>query len=212
MLLKLKLLVDIQNIKIARQVLDGKMPGELWRHVELAVIRSPLSNEFQKKSNQSLVAVEETLRRHVMQLARILNNINEQVIYGILYADEYLSTQPAMCSPDSIEEMQLALQYCYAAWWQMEGVLELLQSARTIAGKDSAGEIDDMMGTATFHSNPGSSRTKEELLEDVSLNRLWGYLDWAVEDAGSLDAARPSEVHMQRLRALADSEDEDDED
>ncbi|KAK5946507.1 hypothetical protein PMZ80_000650 [Knufia obscura] len=209
MLLKLKLLVDIQNIKLSRRVLVDKMPPELWRHVELAVIRSPLSERFRNQTSRRLVAIEETLRRHVMQLARTLDNTNEHFIYGVLYADKYLSTRPGMYSPGSIEEMQLGLQYSFAAWWQTEGVLELLHSARTIAGKDSADEIDGMMGTSTFQSNDGSSRAKEELLEDVSINRLWGYLDWAVEDAGSLNAERPSDAHMKRLRSLIYSEDED---
>ena len=63
-----------------------------------------------------------------------------------------------------------------------------------------------MMATTSFKMNSGSTRTKEELLDDVSCNGLWEYLEWAVEDAGSLDAERRSEWHMERIRAYNGSE------
>ena len=97
--------------------------------------------------------------------------------------------------------MQLLLQYSYAAWWEHEVVLDLLQSAQLIAGRDSEDEIEDLLGGETFRSNPGSDRTKEELLDDVSRNRLWGYFDKAVEDAFSLVERRPSEVRRLRRKA-----------
>ncbi|KAJ9664506.1 hypothetical protein H2198_000157 [Neophaeococcomyces mojaviensis] len=208
MLLKLKLLVDILNIKLTRKVLSGRLPVELRRKVELAVIRSPLSVDLRKKSYLELVAVQGTLEGHVKQLARVLNNTNEHFFHGLLNADEYLSTPPQMYSPGSVEEVQLALQYGIAAWWQTEGVLELLLSATVCAGKDSVDEIAGMMRSSTFKKNPGSSRGREELLEDVSINRMWGYLDWAVEDAGSLAAERPSDQHVKRLRTLATEEED----
>jgi hypothetical protein len=93
-----------------------------------------------------------------------------------------------MYSPGSPEEMQLLLSYGYQAWWQTQGALELLENARKNAEKDSADEVEDMM-------MEGETRTLAELLDDISFNRIWGYLDWAVEDAASLASERPSDVH-----------------
>ena len=80
--------------------------------------------------------------------------------------------------------------------------MELLQSAKSNAGKDSEDKIEDMMSGMTFRNNPGSDRNKEELLRDVSCNRLWGYFGDAVEDAMSLSENRPSEVRTLQAKAI----------
>ena len=79
--------------------------------------------------------------------------------------------------------------------------MELLQSAKAIAAKDSEGEIDDMMTSMTFKNNPGSDRKKEEMLDDVSRNRLWGYFSDAVDNAMSLSEVPLSEVRRLEARA-----------
>lgn len=96
--------------------------------------------------------------------------------------------------------MQLVLDYSYQAWWQTQGILELLENARKNAKKDSADEIDDdMMEDLDLKGDP---RTAAELLDDMSFNRIWGYLDWAVEDAASLASERPSDVHRRINREI----------
>lgn len=128
----------------------------------------------------------------------------------MLDADEYLSEIPQNSSSGSAEEVLLLLQHSYAAWWEHEGVLELLRSSRTIAGKDSEDEIEGMMASTTFASNPGSDRSKKELLDDVSRNRLWGYFDDAVEDAFSLAARKPSDVRREQAKEAWQRAEEDD--
>ncbi|KAJ9605982.1 hypothetical protein H2200_009831 [Cladophialophora chaetospira] len=200
MLLKLKLLVDIINIKVTRALLAGRLPPELWKRTELQVFVA-LS-----------VFAQKTLQDHIKLLARALQDSNEHFLHLIEDADDHLSEIPEHYSNGSFEEILLLLQHSYPAWWQHEGVLELVRSAKSIAGKDSEDEIADLMKTACFKNNPGSDRSKEELLNDVSLNRLWGYFDDAVEDAMSLNADRPSDVKRETLRAMmaANLEGEDD--
>ncbi|KAI0394856.1 hypothetical protein F5Y17DRAFT_231016 [Xylariaceae sp. FL0594] len=45
-------------------------------------------------------------------------------------------------------------------------------------------------------------RTFPELLADVSVNRIWGYLDWAIENATYFGpwSERPSERHTKANR------------
>ena len=208
-LLKLKILVDVLNIRLTRKALNGKLPVELWQEVELAVIRSPLSVELTKKKSLELVATEALLVRQLRYLGSYLRESNDHIITGLLNPDEWLTDIPEAMSPGSPEEMQILLQHSFAAWWETTGALELLRAATKIAGKDSESEIEGMMRSATFKSAPGSARTRDELLADVSINRIWGYIDLAVQDAGSLSEERPSDVQMRTWRAAFEDEDDD---
>ncbi|RMZ89199.1 hypothetical protein DV736_g3576, partial [Chaetothyriales sp. CBS 134916] len=171
LLLKMKLLVDIINIKLVRKVCanDGRLPPELWRHVERHVTRSPLSRQWVGKPDQEVMDVLRKLESNVVHLARSLHTMNGLFASGLLDPNEYLAFRPGYYSPGSFEEMQLLLAFSYATWWQHEGVLELLQSAKFITAKES-------------------------LLEDLGGDSLWVYFDQAVDDAMSLDRIRPSEI------------------
>jgi hypothetical protein len=190
MLLKLKLLQDNIDTRLVRKVLAAKqLPQELWVGIETAVVRSPLSTQLHKKSSVQLLAMELEIVRHIKILGARLAEANDNVVYGLLRPDEWLGQPPQMYSPGSPEEMQLLLDYNYQAWWQTEGALELLENSRKNAEKDSADEIEDML-----------EHNEDLTLEDVSFDRIWGYFDWAVEDAASLATERPSDVHVKTAR------------
>lgn len=101
--------------------------------------------------------------------------------------------------------MALALQNSYAAFHETEGVLPFLEDARVCAARDSENEIADMIAEGDgFGSDEDADRhrTAEEMLEDVSVNRIWGYLDYAVENVVYLGpwSERPSERHTRENR------------
>jgi hypothetical protein len=213
-LLKLKLLQDTINIRLVRKVIAAAakhLPRELQIRIETAVVVSPLSNQLYEQSSIELLAMELKFVRHVKILGAKLTDANHSVIAGLLRPDEWLDDPPESYSPGSAEEMQLVLDYGYQAFWQTKGALELLENARKNAEKDSADEIDDERMEDL--SLEGDSRTAAELLDDISLNRIWGYFDWAVEDAVSLASERPSDMHTRTNREIwkaAVKEDEDD--
>lgn len=120
---------------------------------------------------------------HIRLLGAALNETNGQFMFNLFDPDEALCSRPEAYSRGSWEEMAFSLQHSYAAWWETEGVLDFLKDARMCAARDSEDEIEDIMGTETFKSSAGQNRTAEELLEDVSVNRIWGYLDYAAENA-----------------------------
>ncbi|TPX12694.1 uncharacterized protein E0L32_000871 [Thyridium curvatum] len=217
LLLKLKILVDVRNLKVTRKVLAShRLPLELCEPVELSVVRSPLSTKLQRLSPESLSRTEENLLDQIRELGAKLVEANKHFMFSLFEPDEPLCDEPEAYSMGSWEEMARAMQSSYAAFWETEGVLDLLNDARACAGRDSENEIDDMMDGETFKSRPGSRRTKEELLADVSVNRIWGYLDYAVENASYLGpwSERPSERHTRENReawANAIAEDEEDE-
>ncbi|KAM6520315.1 hypothetical protein FSOLCH5_005107 [Fusarium solani] len=195
LLLKLKLLVDIRNLKMTRKILASRhLPHDLWQAIELSVIRSPLSLKLQKESPESLLKTERKLLDQTRQLGAAVVEANHSFMFSLFDPDEALCAEPAPYSMGSWEEMALAMQRSYASWWEMEGVLDLLNDARACAARDSEDEIDDMM---EGEARRLGSRTAEEMLSDVSVNRIWGYLDWAVENASYLGpwSDRPSEQH-----------------
>ncbi|AEO71896.1 uncharacterized protein THITE_2124766 [Thermothielavioides terrestris NRRL 8126] len=203
LLLKLKLLVDIRSLKITRKILARRrLPLELWKQIELEAIRSPLSAKLQKESPESLLKLEAKLLNHIRQLGTTLVKVNQHFMFHLFDPDEALSAKPMAFSFGSWEEMALAMQNSYAAWWETEGVLDLLKDARACAARDSENEIEGMMESETFRSGAGSRRTAEQLLADVSVNRIWGYLDYAVENASYLGpwSERPSERHTRENR------------
>ncbi|KAH7408089.1 hypothetical protein DE146DRAFT_361917 [Phaeosphaeria sp. MPI-PUGE-AT-0046c] len=214
LLLKLKLLQDNINIRLVRKVVEAAhqhFPRELQDNIENAVVRSPLSTQLYKQTSAKLVAMELELVRHIKILGSRLRDANDSVLFGLLRPDQVRSGPPQMYSPGSPEEMQLVLDYGYAAWWQTQGALEMLENARKVAEKDSADEIEGMMESSKQKHGHSDARTAAEFLDDVSLNRIWGYVDWAVEDTGSLAAERPSDVHIRTLQELCKAFREEDE-
>lgn len=210
LLLKLKLLVDLINIMRTRKVTTTRLPAELCSHVELHVTLSPISRQWVGRPHQQLTGVQQTLVFNIKHLAKAMQNKNDHFLSVLLDPDENGFKRPGPYELGSVEEMEQLFEYSYATWWQHEGVVELLLSAKSIAGKDSEDEIDDMMGGSTFSKNPGPDRSREELLDDVSRNRLWGYLDDAVEDAMSLSTTPPSEVTRLRQHAAWQAAEEED--
>ncbi|EHK19975.1 uncharacterized protein TRIVIDRAFT_47985 [Trichoderma virens Gv29-8] len=213
LLLKMKLLVDIHNLKIARRILSrSHLPFELRDKIELAVVRSPLSTKLQKEATESLSQTESTLLNHIRRLGAAIVEANGNFMFNLFDPDEALCCWPEAYSTGSWEEMAVALKNSYAVWWETEGVLSLLNDARACAARDSEDEIKDMIEGEKFKSGPGSYPSAKELLEDVSVNRIWGYLDYAAENASYLGpwSERPSEQHTRANKeSWARAEEED---
>ncbi len=189
--------MDIVNIRLARKdIANSVQPKEPSIGVEKEVIGSPLAVKLCKEETTGLLGLECKLAKQIILLGAFLQDSNDHIDLGLLESQQWLHDCPSSYSMGSTSEMQILLHHSYAAWWQTEGALELLRSARAIAAKDSEDEMEDERSGSAFKRGEGSHRTKEELLEDVSINRIWGYLCWAVEDVGSLAAKRPSYVKM----------------
>lgn len=202
LLLKLKLLVDIRNIKITRKIIASRrLPFDLSAPIEAAVVRSPLSAKLRTQPPDSLAKTETMLLNQTRKLGASLTTANNNFMFFLFDPDKALCDNPYSYTPGSWEEMALAMQYSYAAWWETEGVLDLLNDARACAARDSEDEIEDMLEVDARRSC-ASHRTAEQMLSDVSVNRIWGYLDWAVKNASYLGpwSDRPSERHTREIK------------
>ncbi|KAI1380558.1 hypothetical protein F4677DRAFT_190772 [Hypoxylon crocopeplum] len=215
LILKLKLLVDIRNLKITRKIFARRhLPVELRDQIEQNVVRSPLSAKFQKEPSASPIRIETKLLNHIRKIGAALTKINHKFMFSLFEPEEAVCYNPGPYSRGSWEEMALAMQYSYAAWWETEGVLDLLNDARACAARDSEPEIEDWMN----NEKARKGRTAAELLADLSVNRIWGYLDYAVENASYLGpwSERPSERRTRENReywakAVAEEAESDDE-
>lgn len=156
--------------------------------IKSAVIRSPLSLALRlhRESPRAILSIEAKLLGQVRKLGMTLAEANSNYMFNLFDGDEALAITPEYYSAGSWGEMALTMQHSYAAWWETEGVLDLLNDAHACAARNSETEIEDMMQSKVFESGFGSHRTPEELLADVSVNRIWGYLDYAVENASYL--------------------------
>lgn len=215
LILNLKLLVDIRNLKITRKIFSRRhLPTELRDQIEQNVVRSPLSVELQKEPYASLIKTEIKLLNHIRKIGATIVEVNQNFVFNLFEPEEALCDSPGAYSAGSWEEMALAMQYSYATWWETEGVLDLLNDARACGSRDSETEIEDWMGNESARKG----RTAAEVLADLGVNRIWGYLDYAVENASYLGpwSERPSERRTREnrefwARAVAEEAESDDE-
>ncbi|KAI2616511.1 hypothetical protein GGR54DRAFT_227825 [Hypoxylon sp. NC1633] len=219
LILKLKLLVDIRNLKITRKIfaqrhLPVDLPVELRDEIEQNVVRSPLSAKLQNESYVSLTRTEMKLLNHSRRIGAAISESNHSFMFSLFKPDEMLCYTPVAYSTGSWEEAALTMQNSYATWWEAEGVLDLLKDARACAARDSESEVEDWMG----NDSARKGRTEAELLADLSVNRIWGYLDYAVENALYLGpwSERPSEKYTREnqeswARAMAEEAESDNE-
>ncbi|KAI2621928.1 hypothetical protein GGS26DRAFT_568528 [Hypomontagnella submonticulosa] len=201
LILKLKLLVDIRNLKIARKIFARRhLPFELRDQIEQDVVRSPLSTKFQKEPYASLIKTEMKLLKHCRQIGVALVEANHNFMFDLFEPEEALCSTPDAYMHGSWEEMAFAMQHSYATWWETEGVLDLLNDARACGARDSESEIEDWMEDEKARNG----RTAAELLADLSVKRIWGYLEYALENASYLGpwSERPSEQHTRRQREV----------
>ncbi|KAI1116242.1 hypothetical protein F5Y14DRAFT_407306 [Nemania sp. NC0429] len=129
LLLKLKILVDVRNLKLARQALaQSRLPPELRDQIELELVRSPLSAKLQRDLTVSLAEVEAKLETHARQLIEAIHKSNETFLFNLLNSQHALSVYMIKdFSPGGWDESAHVVQYSHAAWWQTEGALDLLE-------------------------------------------------------------------------------------
>jgi hypothetical protein len=196
LLLKMKLLQDIIKLKLTRKAVSTRTPPELWGNIDRFVVRSNISERWLGWSYGALTSMQQRLERQIQKLARIIQSKTAHFPYALLEPDPYLTVTTLYRTRGSRGDVAAILQYSYVAWWEHEGILELLQSARALAALDSADEVEKLIEEDTVVPR----LTEQELLDDVSYRKLWTYFSEAVEDAFSLAEVKPSEIRREQRR------------
>lgn len=185
LLLKLKLLIDIKNIGLVRDVVAAKVPGEIQAKVEVSTIRSPLSLQLQKKEAEDVFAIEMRLFDQVQRLGYAIHEANPFFWAAMLNPAENLTAQPGGYSHGSPEQMQLALQNAYTVWWQTEPVIEILQKAAEMAAPDE----ETLRAHLELHAEHYMRRgqvSNEEYRRAFGAQDMWSFVENAMENLKSL--------------------------
>ena len=186
LLLKIKMLIDIRNIKVARKVLAGRLPIELWREVERNAIRSPLSLRFVDRPYRELSETEHELVAHCCDIGGAIDAINGDFLFELVnLSEKTLSYRPEAYSHGSYEYMVLAMHQAYASWWETEGALGLLQNACLCAWKDNW----------DYYLVHRHSPTGSQDMESIGFGKVFDVLELVVKDNSYLGPPddRPSQ-------------------
>lgn len=145
------------------------LPVEIWPYIESHVIRSSISRRWVGKAFRSILWAQELLTVEIVLLAKALWDANRDLVHVSMHAEQFLSSAkpPRVYEPGSTEEMEMLLQCSYAAWWQHESVLELLQAFKSIAGKNSMEDIERVMKSMEAKWDPGTEANhgKEDFVD-----------------------------------------------
>ncbi|KAJ3498137.1 hypothetical protein NLG97_g1361 [Lecanicillium saksenae] len=209
LLLKLKLLVDIRNIRVTRKVCQKYgVSHDIFMLVSHEALRSPISVKLLHKSPADLIATQSILLKHVRQLGAALARSNEHFMSHVFDPEAIVTRDPEEVWPGSFDEMIISMRYLYPPLRETAGVMELLKDARFCAARSSEDEIESIMNSKTFKLGVALSSDRKELFEDVGLKRIWEYVDCAVENACYLGpwSNRPSEQKVKASRKKMDSD------
>ncbi|KPI35978.1 uncharacterized protein AB675_10474 [Cyphellophora attinorum] len=187
LLLKLKLLIDVIALKRARKVIEHRLDVELWTYVDRHVVRSKLSTEWSSKSYKELTAVQQRLEQHAIFIGGLLSKITKHFPAALLDPDRYLKISVETKTRGSIEETVFLLHSSYGAWWNHEGVLELLQNALFLAAVKSKAESKTWL-PAVEQMMAGQAISNVPFLKVKNINKkMWQCLPEAVDTAFDLN-------------------------
>ncbi|KAI0150492.1 hypothetical protein GGR57DRAFT_514103 [Xylariaceae sp. FL1272] len=165
LLLKLKLLVDVNHLKLARKTIGKyRLPTELRDQIEEYIIRSPVSLSIQRKDTPFLDEISKKLLGH----AHILGS---KIDYSNPYFMEYLFEMSP--SPNHTRE-------------RITGTVVGEHHTRVVARR---GDLEGCVEAVMHNDEMRRGRSATEVLEDATLKVIWDYLPLAVEDATYLGSS-----------------------
>ena len=203
LILQLKLLVDIRHIKISRKICrqyEG-VPTDIQYLIDEQLVRSSLSRKFMKQSFQDLIKSELSLLEQVYLIGDKVVKSNGFFMLNLFYLDEALVARVNSYAGGSWNEMSIAMLHSYAAYRETQGLLPLMTEARAYAARDLESGVEDLAETENART---VDRSMEDVIAEVSANRIWGYLDLVIKDWSFLgpELDRPSARHMEENRKL----------
>ncbi|KAK6432193.1 hypothetical protein LTR95_011638 [Oleoguttula sp. CCFEE 5521] len=198
LLLKLKLLVDLINIRRTRNVLAGRLLPELGLYVQREICASPLSLSWCHRGDAALQEIQHTLLWHVDVLRARLAETNRYIFrlhLGMYYDIDMIARKDA-------DEYYYARMYCDstgAAWHQIEGVSELLNAAHASAMQDR--QLETVRASRKFDPRRQTMcgldydwDEVERIQGEDCVFRMWGHLEFVVTNAQSISTRRPSRL------------------
>ncbi|KAK7955115.1 hypothetical protein PG988_015809 [Apiospora saccharicola] len=192
MLLKVKMIIDIRNIKVIRKVVTGRLPIELWRHIELGAISGPLSRRFLARPYGDLIKAEGKLLQQCLDIGKNIIQVNRFFTPELLSPHRAtFSDLPGAYSQGSREEMVLTMREVYPAWCETPGALDLLHEAQACATNGYRIEATAMQTLC------GQDAAAKRNIQKMVIDKTWDMLKLAAQDSAYLGPSKdkPSLVH-----------------
>jgi hypothetical protein len=130
-LLKIRLLLDLQNLSKAVDIQEPRAADEASGTIQQKLVRSPiiLKNRelLESKDHSGLL---KKLEGQIKALYEATNRINKFYWIALLQPGNNLTAKPMMYIPGTEEEMQLKLQYTYNAWKETPGSIDFIKRIR----------------------------------------------------------------------------------
>ena len=127
-LLKIKLLLDLKNLRISTRAVGDKVPTEILDGIRANIPLSPIiteNNDILHRGDHTEMI--EKLHAQIEKLYGAVIKSNKHFWPALLKPDQHLGEKPGMYSPGSVEEMQLSLMNNYNAWIETPGAIDVIK-------------------------------------------------------------------------------------
>lgn len=196
-LLKLKMLIDIRNIKVVRKVVTGRLPIELWREIERSAVTRPLSHRYLGRPYGDLVKAEGKLVLQCRAMGIAIIQTNKFFTSELLSPSRAtFNAAPGPYSEGSREEMVLTMREVYPAWCETPDALDFLHQAHACA---ISGLRLEVAGLEQICGQDAAAKRKIQLLV---MGKTWDVFGQTAQDSAYLGPPheKPSVKHAKDHR------------
>lgn len=185
LLLKLKVLADVRALKQSRKrLLATPLPNEIGDQVQVHMVRSALSQGFANLGVSELQEVENRLILQCQKLGGWTCTLNFHFWRGFFEAEDHATGDdlPDYTSDGDWTETSTAYYNIYPAFWQTDGVLELLTIADQYATSRlmARGKLSIRRFDAALVGNPAHGPNMQG---DIRGGRdMWMFLEEALKE------------------------------
>lgn len=110
-LLKIRLMISLQNLQRAKQEAGPLLPRELLDNIRQYCASSAITRDPKMLERDDHTAVLRILRSQVKNLYAIVKEVNPHLWPALLHPGDHLSARPTRFKRRGLEHMQLILQY-----------------------------------------------------------------------------------------------------
>jgi len=134
MLLKIRLLIDLQTLRRATREVGPRLPRELVDKIlQYSATTSIVRDGRNIREQANHTPRIEDLKKQIRTLYEHVRQANKHFWPALLNPDYHLTQQPMILSKGSVGDMQVKLQYCYNAWMQTPGAIGVIQDLTKVS-------------------------------------------------------------------------------
>ncbi|KFA52548.1 hypothetical protein S40293_07614 [Stachybotrys chartarum IBT 40293] len=165
------------------------------------------SVKLQEQCPAVLAMTERNLVGQKIELDKTVTSAERNIVLARFKSHEALSSGPEEFTFDAEELTARVGDMMYTAWWETQGVWDLLTDVSACAAQHSEQDLAGLMeiGAPNAKAELRLPLTFEQLLEAVSARRVWLSLDFALHNASYFGpwSKRPSERYDRIGRKFA---------